>query len=648
MLGGSPLRLFRLTAGGRQLFDEIAAGDTGRAVAAHRAAARGRSDPPGPSAAERVDRAPLRTGRRHGRRADPRDRAGPRVRHPPPLPRHGRRDVRRRRLGHPADRRARRRRWCACATTPVRRRPATPASAPPRRRSLRSSTPTSTSIPGGSTACSGTSTTPRVGFVAPRVASGPAVDGGDDGSPGTSNATPRSTSAPSRRRIVAGTRVSYVPAAALLVRKHALDEIGGFDATLRCRRGRRRRVAAGRGRMARPLRTGGRRPPPAPARPGVQLAVQRRAYGESAAALAARHGNAVAPVRMSPWSFGVWGLAAAGRPFTAAGVAGAHGVGAGPQAARRARRASRCASPATGHLAAGGSLATAVRRVWLPLVGLGAVWSRRGALGRRRGNRAGDHPRRTCPTARRRRPTASVCGRACSGGDDWRRCCPPSPRGPSRTTSFRRSGAVSAVAGRRLDPPPHGRSGGVAGPRRTRRRVVLGGGADCVVPVVKGNGYGFGRTVLARVADDLVATPRRGDGRRSSRSGPCTSSPACHRGCVLSCSRPPARPLHRRLRSAPRQPDRHDRRQRPRRCARRLARRGARQAGILDAPVRCGAPRAGRLRDRTARTAGLTVIGYSIHLPLAGDDAERVAEVERWLAVLDTRHQASDSRARCG
>ena len=44
-------------------------------------------------------------------------------------------------------------------------------------------------------------------------------------------------------------------------------------------------------------------------------------------------------------------------------------------------------------------------------------------------------------------------------------------------------------------------------------------------------------------------------------------------------------------------------------------------------------------------SAGLEVTGYSIHLPLAGDDADRVAEVERWLAVLDTRRQAPDSPA---
>ena len=58
-------------------------------------------------------------------------------------------------------------------------------------------------------------------------------------------------------------------------------------------------------------------------------------------------------------------------------------------------------------------------------------------------------------------------------------------------------------------------------------------------------------------------------------------------------------------------------------------------------------PRARRLRA-SGRAAGLTVIGHSIHLPLAGEDADRVAEVERWLAVLDPRRQPSDTRPRCG
>jgi alanine racemase len=48
--------------------------------------------------------------------------------------------------------------------------------------------------------------------------------------------------------------------------------------------------------------------------------------------------------------------------------------------------------------------------------------------------------------------------------------------------------------------------------------------------------------------------------------------------------------------------------------------------------------------ERRARAAGLAVIGHSIHLPLAGDDSERAAEVERWLTVLDARHRPADDR----
>ena len=47
---------------------------------------------------------------------------------------------------------------------------------------------------------------------------------------------------------------------------------------------------------------------------------QRYHYGRSAAPLAARHGRAVAPVAISPWSAAAWALAAGGRP-----VAGGRG-----------------------------------------------------------------------------------------------------------------------------------------------------------------------------------------------------------------------------------------------------------------------------------------------------------------------------------
>ena len=287
---------------------------------------------------------------------------------------------------------------------------------------------------------------PRVGFVAPRVASGPAVDGGDRRvaryeerhSPLDLGAEPA--------RIVAGTRVSYVPAAALLVRKDALDEIGGFDVTLRCGEDVDavwRLPSAG---WRRALRAGSRRPPPTTA----DLArIWRRSAAPTASRQrpsAARHGNAVAPVRMSPWSLGVWGLAAAGRPFSAAGVAGAtalalvpklHGVPAGESLRLAGHRA-----PRRRQLAGDGGAA-----------GVDAARRPRRACGR--GGRGGSPPPRSC----RRSSAADRLG--CSttlsyGVGVWkgvlgrRRLAPLLPavtRGHVPTTSFPRRGAATAGAG---------------------------------------------------------------------------------------------------------------------------------------------------------------------------------------------------------
>jgi mycofactocin system glycosyltransferase len=216
---------------------------------------------------------------------------------------------------------------------------------------------------------------PRVGYVAPRVASGPAVEGGDSRVAKYEERHSPLDLGGEPARIAPGTRVSYVPAAVLLVRKVALDEIGGFDAGLRCGEDVdavwRLHAAGWRGRYE-PAVVVLHHPRPS----WRALAAQRRAYGESAAALASVHGNAVAPVRMSAWSLGVWGLAAAGRPLSAAGMAGGTALALIPKlrgvpASESLRLAGR------GHLAAGRSLATAMRRTWLPFVGLGAVWSRR-------------------------------------------------------------------------------------------------------------------------------------------------------------------------------------------------------------------------------------------------------------------------------
>jgi alanine racemase len=172
-------------------------------------------------------------------------------------------------------------------------------------------------------------------------------------------------------------------------------------------------------------------------------------------------------------------------------------------------------------------------------------------------------------------------------------------------------------------------------------------GNSPIVPVVKGNGYGFGRSVLAGVADDLLAT------RRGSRGGDVPPTIAV--GTVHELAGLPSRlrPLVltpsgdgavARLRAASNHPvvtvgD----------AAHVKALDGWRGDVLIklaSSMRRFGV--AGRQVDdfeRAVRAAGLTAIGYSIHLPLAGEDADRVAEVERWLAVLDPRHRSPDSRA---
>src|SRR5262249_26211704 len=122
-------------------------------------------------------------------------------------------------------------------------------------------------------------------------------------------------------RVRAGTRVSYVPAAALVVRSAALLAAGGFDEGLRWgedvdlvwrldEAGRQGRYAptAGVGHEPRATPRGGMAP--------------RAAYGSSAAALAERHPGAVPAVAVSGWSAAVWVLAMGGAPVLAVAVAG--------------------------------------------------------------------------------------------------------------------------------------------------------------------------------------------------------------------------------------------------------------------------------------------------------------------------------------
>jgi alanine racemase len=162
-----------------------------------------------------------------------------------------------------------------------------------------------------------------------------------------------------------------------------------------------------------------------------------------------------------------------------------------------------------------------------------------------------------------------------------------------------------------------------------------------LVPVVKGNGYGFGRARLARIAEEIVA------GRRGAVEAPTIAVGTVHelaglpyrvRPLVLT---PPVTPALSVLRSAPRNPvvsvgdAAH--------VAALSGWNGEVLVKLASSMRRFGVlPRQLDELEGAVRAAGLTAIGYSLHLPLSADDAGRVAEIERWLTVLDARRTTLD------
>jgi mycofactocin system glycosyltransferase len=175
-----------------------------------------------------------------------------------------------------------------------------------------------------------------------------------------------------------GGRVPYVPTAALVVRRDALAAVGGFDPTMR--------VGEDVDLVWRLHRAGWhlRYEPAAgvshPSRPTLVLwARQRFTYGTSAAALAARHGRAVAPLLgVSGWSALAWGAVVAGRPVAGASVAAGTTAALVPKLRGLddpAGEAVRIAG--AGNLWAGRTVADALRRAWWPLTALLAALSRR-------------------------------------------------------------------------------------------------------------------------------------------------------------------------------------------------------------------------------------------------------------------------------
>ena len=179
-------------------------------------------------------------------------------------------------------------------------------------------------------------------------------------------------------RVSAGTRVSYVPAAAMVCRTSSLRAAGGFDDELRFGEDVDLvwRLAGGGDRC--------RYEPAsvvhhAPRATVGALLRQRFGYGRSAAPLAQRHPGALAPLRMSGWSLGVWALLVLRRPVLALGVAGGTAVAlqrkltdVPPQESARL--------VGLGHLAAGRQLASAVTRVWWPIAVVAALFVRKARL----------------------------------------------------------------------------------------------------------------------------------------------------------------------------------------------------------------------------------------------------------------------------
>jgi mycofactocin system glycosyltransferase len=219
---------------------------------------------------------------------------------------------------------------------------------------------------------------PRVAVVAPRITALPTRQTGWVARYESSSSA--LDMGPTAARVAPFTLVPYVPSAALLARRTALGD--GFDETMQ--------VAEDVDLVWRLAAAGWR----VRYEPTAQVAhehrvdpahfLRRRAfYGTGGALLARRHGPAVAPVVVSPWSAAAWGLVLTGRPL---GLLGAGAV-LGDASVRLARRLAPAggrppvrlatALVVRGSVFSGRTLARGVTRHHWPLAVAAAVMSRR-------------------------------------------------------------------------------------------------------------------------------------------------------------------------------------------------------------------------------------------------------------------------------
>jgi mycofactocin system glycosyltransferase len=173
---------------------------------------------------------------------------------------------------------------------------------------------------------------------------------------------------PAEAPVRPGSRVPYVPTAALLVRRDVLVEAGGFDEAMT--HGEDvdlvwRLAAAGHTIRYEPRATVAH-----PVRPDLAAWLrQRYGYGSSAAPLALRHPGAVAPLTVSGWSAAAWGLVVAGAPTAGIALGAATTAALVPRLRNLThpwREAGRLAG--IGNLYAGRQVADALRRAWVPLL----------------------------------------------------------------------------------------------------------------------------------------------------------------------------------------------------------------------------------------------------------------------------------------
>ena len=201
---------------------------------------------------------------------------------------------------------------------------------------------------------------PRVGLVAPRVTGEPdcPLDLGGDSA-----------------RIRAQSRVSYVPAAAIVVRTQAFDSVGGFDEVLRVgedvdfvwRLGQ-----AGWICRYEPASVVWHEP-----RSSLRERIeQHRRYGSSAAPLALRHPEALAPWQADTPTALAWTALLIGAPITALGL-GLTNVLTLWRRVPGLTLATIIGLAIHGHTRIALQLAAAIRREWLPIALALGITSRR-------------------------------------------------------------------------------------------------------------------------------------------------------------------------------------------------------------------------------------------------------------------------------